>query len=194
MKKIFLKIRNPGIMFQLGNKKFRSPAEIDVTHLKVDNIISQMKIYGITDFEITTNEVSKPTDKKQTPNVIIIDSNDPEIEKLSLKINQMEKVLKELLNQNKREQNNVESKKIKETQIEIKSEVKIPVKPTIQPQVQLQPLVSIQETPKRVVIEELEELLDEPRLNFVTKDFKLGTVDPFSTLPDIDQLKIFKKK
>lgn len=191
MKKIFLKIRNPGIMFQLGNKKFRSPAEIDVTHLKVDNIISQMKIYGITDFEITTNEVPKPTDKKQTSNVIIIDSNDPEIEKLNLKISQIEKVLKELLNQNKREQNNVESKKIKETQIEVKPEVKIPVKPTIQPQVQ-QPVK--QEVPKKVIIEELEELVDEPKLNFVAKDFKLGIVDPFVTLPDIDQLKIFKKK
>lgn len=192
MKKIFLKIRNPGIMFQLGNKKFRSPAEIDVTHLKVDNIISQMKIYGITDFEITTNEISKPINKKKTPNVIIIDSNDSEIEKLSLKIDQMEKVLRELLNQNKREQNNVESKKIKETQIEIKPEVKIPVKPTIQPQIQLQPIK--QEVPKKVVIEELEELVEESKLSFVTKDFKLGIVDPFMTLPDIDQLKIFKKK
>jgi len=191
MKKIFLKIKNPGIMFQLGNKKFRSPVEIDVTHLKVDNIISQMKTYGITDFDITTSEVSIPTKEKHKPNVIIIDTDNKEIEKLNLKIDQMEKVLKELLNQNKREQNNVESKKIKETQIEIKPEVKIPVKPKTQSQPQLQP---VQEILKKVVIEELEELVEEPKFNFITKDFKLGTVDPFMTLPNIDQLKVLKKK
>lgn len=190
MKKIFLKIKNPGIMFQLGNKKFRSPVEIDVTHLKVDNIISQMKTYGITDFEITTNEISIPSKEKQKLNVIIIDTDNKEIEKLNLKIDQMEKVLKELLNQNKREQNNVESKKIKETQIEIKPEVKIPIKPKIQPQPQLQP---VQEILKKVVIEELEELVEEPKFNFTTKDFKLGTVDPFVTLPDIENLKSLKK-
>jgi hypothetical protein len=191
MKKIFLKIKNPGIMFQLGNKKFRSPVEIDVTHLKVDNIISQMKTYGITDFEITTNEISTSSKEKQKSNVIIIDTDNKEIEKLNLKIDQMEKVLKELLNQNKREQNNVESKKIKETQIEIKPEVKIPIKPKTQSQPQLQP---IQEILKKVVIEELEEIVEEPKFNFITKDFKLGTVDPFTTLPDIDQLKVLKKK
>jgi hypothetical protein len=47
---------------------------------------------------------------------------------------------------------------------------------------------------KKVVIEELEEIVEEPKFNFITKDFKLGTVDPFTTLPDIDQLKVLKKK
>ena len=185
MKKIFLKIKNPGIMFKLGNKKFRSPVEIDVTHLKVDNIISQMKTYGIIDFEITTNEISTSSKEKNKSNI----TYDKEIEKLNLKIDQMEKVLKELLNQNKREQNNIESKKIKETQIDIKPEVKPKIQSQSQPQ--LQP---VQKISKKVVIEELEELVEEPKFNFITKDFKLGIVDPFMTLSDIDQLKILKKK
>ncbi len=189
MKKIFLKIKNPGIMFQLGNKKFRSPAEIDVTHLKVDNIISQMRIYGITDFEITTNE-PKQINEKQKTNIIVIETRDNEIEELNLKINKIEKVLKDLLNQNKREQNNIEFKKIKETEIEIKPDIECRKQPSSQPQI----------SSKNILIEELEESeefkkLNEPKDNkFKVKDFKLGIVDPFITLSDVDQLKVFKKK
>jgi hypothetical protein len=191
MKKIFLKIKNPGIMFQLGNKKFRSPAEIDVTHLKVDNIISQMRIYGVTDFEITTNEQSSVVKEKQKTNVIIIETKHDEIEKINLKIDEIEKVLKDLVNQNKREQNNTESKKIKETDVEIKSDIKL----------QEQPKLKVQTSSKNILIEELEDLeetekikdLDEPEKVFKSKDFKLGTVDPFITLPDIENLKSLKK-
>ena len=54
MKKIILKIKQKGLMFNLGKNKFRSPVDIDVTYTNLNSIISQLKSNGIIDYEINT--------------------------------------------------------------------------------------------------------------------------------------------
>lgn len=134
-KKVFLRVRQKGIMFQLGKNKFRSPVDIDVTQYKIDPLIYQMRMNGIDDYEIFTKKVGgvvKPDSK-----IIILDSKTDDIDRLNSKVEKLENILFDLLNINKEkngEQNNKSGNslsKIKkaspnlELKKDIKSEIKI---------------------------------------------------------------------
>ena len=103
-KKIILKINQKGIMFNLVGKKFRSPVEVDVTHMKIDSIISQMRSHGVTDYEISTKGATKSSKNKDKNDsktkIIVIENRNDDIDKLNCRIEKLEYKLHELLNKN----------------------------------------------------------------------------------------------
>lgn len=132
--KIFLRIRQRGVLFRLSGREFRSPVDIDITQYKIDPILCQMKTNGITDYEIFTEETSKV--KASNSKIIVVDSKIDEIERLNLKVGKLENLVAQLIEQNKeknREQNNkddisqpesIENKLVEVEKIEPELEIK----------------------------------------------------------------------
>lgn len=123
-KKIILKVKQTGLMLNFNGKKFRSPVEIDITSSKIDPIISQMRSCGISNYQISTiedvsNFTNDKLNKEKTKVIIIDNKNDDKINKLNEKIENIEYMLHEILNQNRcdkkeREQNNKDINDINE--------------------------------------------------------------------------------
>jgi len=123
-KKIFLRVKQKGIMFQLGNQKFRSPVDVDITQYKIDPILAQMRIYGISEYEIYTEEPSKIINKDNIK-VIIVNSKTDEFDRLNSKIENLENLVYNLLEQNDekdREQNNKSDVSLSKTEEKIVEE------------------------------------------------------------------------
>ncbi len=94
-----LMIDKPGLIIRItGMKEIRSPANIDITKVNINNVLSSLKRDGIVDFKIVEDGVTlKPS--KRIKRVIEI----PEESKIEEK-NVVEKVLEDF------KQNNLESK------------------------------------------------------------------------------------
>jgi len=95
-------------MFQLGKEKFRSPVDVDITQYKIDPILARMRTNGISDYEIFTEEPNKIIGSGKNK-VIVIDSKTEELDRLNSKVEKLENLLFDLLEQNdkkNREQNN----------------------------------------------------------------------------------------
>jgi TolA-binding protein len=216
MKKIILKVRQSGLMFNLNGKKFRSPAEIDITHMKIDPVIGQMRSYGITDYEISTIENTVDLLKNKNnfkSKIIIIESKNDEIDHLNSRVERLEKVLHKLLDQNKDNNSNNNKKEWEQNNKDISSLQKDEIdKPTIEEIVDVHESkchsigsnklsnIDTELLNKKIIIEELEETEDiEIELNskkneFKTKDFHYEEIkDSFQLFSDIENLKQYKK-
>ena len=230
MKKIILKVRQSGLMFNLNGQKFRSPVEIDISHMKIDPIISQMRSHGIMDYEISTiGDItklvkSKSKDKNvENSKVIIIETNNDDINKLNLKIEKLEYMLNEIIDKNKDdnkekewEQNNKDVISLSNDDEKQNDDIEIdPNKKVIIEEIINNPepkkICVDNSTPiedklsnKKVIIEELEDIDDvdikietkiESKIEeFKIKDFKYEEInEPFKLSSDIEKLKKYKK-
>jgi len=140
-KKIFLRVKQKGVMFQLGNQKFRSPVDVDITQYKIDPILAQMRIYGISEYEIYTEEPSKIINKDNIK-VIIVNSKTDEVDRLNSKVEKLENLIYNLLEQNDekdREQNNKSDVSLSETEDKIVEEKNIdtPLEPKSDPEIEV---------------------------------------------------------
>jgi len=218
MKKIILNVRQSGLMFTFNGKKFRSPAEIDITHMKIDPIISQMRSYGITNYEISTieNIIGLAKKESQTKVVIMESNNEDEINKLNSKVEKIEYMLHEILNQNKEkewEQNNKDviktsnnKKQIDENNISKKPKIEELIdEKTIKTKSDNKP-VSVEENEndldfvnKKIIVEELEDIKDNINIEiddvvFETKEFNYSEInEPFKLSSDVEELSKYKK-
>ena len=71
---MILKIDQPGFTLKLtGLPEIRTPVEIDISKVKLDLIISQLKAYGIDDYSIkSTNVVKKKKVKRAIKTVVTV--------------------------------------------------------------------------------------------------------------------------
>ena len=215
-KKIILKINQKGMMFNLAGKKFRSPCTVDISHMKIDPIISQMRSYGITDFEILTYKNKDKNDSKTK--IIVIENRNDDINKLNCRIEKLEYKLHELLNKNECnekkewEQNNKDVVSLSFEEKDNSENNELNKKPIIEeiinkpePKIKNSEEIKIEHNPegepsKKIIIEELEEIEDidielEPQKikKFKIKDFHYEEIKkPFELSPDIEKLKNIK--
>lgn len=192
-KRITLKVNQPGIMFKLNGNKFRSPVEVDITQMKIDPIIAQMRIYGIIDYEISTVDKNSKNINDQTK-IIVVESKTDEIDRLNSRIDKLEDVLHKILDKEKEdnkisnvisdkdwEQNN-NSNKVKtekvtkpvKKKIEKIKQKKVIVN-SIQPKiVEGKPVENEELYNKKIIIEELEDInIDDIEENIINIEEKI---------------------
>lgn len=208
-KKIILKVVQPGIMFKLNKKSFRSPVSVDITHLKIDNIVSQMRSLGIKDYEITTSDIKNIHENVKNDKIIILESKSDDIDRLNFRINKLENMLHELIDQSCKDKKEIDREQnIKD----IRSDEKM-IKPE---KIKIETIIidnkksdntneNILTENKKIEIEELEltEYEDIPEEDnipekddfiFKPKPFKYkSVVDPFEISSDIANLVKYKK-
>jgi len=216
-KKIILKIKTKGMMFHLGKHKFRSPATVDVTNLKIDPIISQLKLMGINDYEISTTGGITNSAEKDKSKIIIIENKNDDI--LNSRIEKLENIIHKILSQEKEDKNkkkdeekeweqnnkyvvNLSKKKDKHGSVEPN---KKPVIEKIINKSKTKNNVEDELSNKKIVIEELEEAeysniesinieLKSQIKEFKTKDFNYEEInEPFKLSTDIEKLRKYKK-
>lgn len=193
-------------MFNLGKNKFRSPVDIDISNLKIDPIISQLKTMGIDDYEIETiggEELTNST--KNNSNIIIVDDRIEDINKLNSRIDDLESLLHNHINkENEREQNNIHKlpKKSKVNKPDKKLIKKIVIKKNIENEYKTEKdddeIIN-----KKVIIEELDmseefivcdKITEPPPIQFKIKNFQYeDIINPFKISSDIEKLVKFKK-
>jgi len=221
-KKIILKVTQPGIMFKLNKQKFRSPVSVDITYMKIDHIVSQMRLLGVKDYEIMTVGLENIKDPIKKNKVIILEGKSNDIDRLNSRINRLENILHELIDQSHKDKKEIDReqniKDIRSDDKIIKSE-KIKIK-TIKPEI----IIKESSVPshidnkksdninenilienKKIEIEELElveyedvseenDIPEKDAFIFKLKPFKYkSVVDPFEISPDIANLIKYKK-
>jgi len=210
--KIILKITQKGVVFNFSGKKFRSPCGVDVTHKKIDSIISQMRTYGITGYEISTISDVKLSKNAKNNKTIILESRNDDIDRLNSRINKLENMLHELIDQSHTDKKEIDReqniKDIRSDDKIIKSE-KIKIK-TIKPEIIIKECSgntneNILIENKKIEVEELElveyediseenDIPEKDAFIFKLKPFKYkSVVDPFEISPDIANLIKYKK-
>jgi len=187
--------------------------------MKIDPIISQMRSYGITNYEISTieNIIGLAKKESQTKVVIMESNNEDEINKLNSKVEKIEYMLHEILNQNKEkewEQNNKDviktsnnKKQIDENNISKKPKIEELIdEKTIKTKSDNKP-VSVEENEndldfvnKKIIVEELEDIKDNINIEiddvvFETKEFNYSEInEPFKLSSDVEELSKYKNR
>jgi len=103
-------IKEKGMFINIpGVAEFRTPAEIDISKLNINSVISELKKNGINKYQIISGEIKKIENKTVKKNIVIkekIISNNQnvlldKIESQQKTINRIENILTQFLNSDK---------------------------------------------------------------------------------------------
>jgi len=166
-----------------GMAPFRTPAEIDITHVKLPIVISTLHNCGITDFEIISKketEVKKEVEVKETKKHKIPKVKDKNLEE---RFTRLEKILSKLMN-------NQESKKsLSEEQITNKLAILEELSKKILEREMVKQVVytSAKDNSKNPVIEELDEEIYIPDVDISDLKIKGSSSQTVGEVDDVEE-------
>jgi len=100
MKHILI-IKKPGMVVDIGRKPVRTPAEIDITNLPQDEVIFKLRMCGIDDYEIRTEDRINPkiesSPKMDVEIQKVVESQEVDLNPLLQRFDNIEKLLEVIM-------------------------------------------------------------------------------------------------